>query len=120
MPAGPASRPQRSPLMISIAVGPGSAAVTVTGTLDALEAPNFRQKLDTLLDEECLRLLVDLSKVSFIDSAGLAVLVRARRLIGARGGEVVLVSPQSPNAQRVFTLTKFDEVFRMVSGPGQW
>ncbi len=120
MPETRSSQPERSPLVVSTGLSAGSATVTLTGRLDAVEAPVLREKLDTLLDEDRFRLLVDLSQLSFIDSAGLAVLVRARRLAGASGGEVVLVKPQAEEAQRVFRLTQFDQVFRMISGPGQW
>ncbi len=63
-------------------------------------------------------LLVDLSDVEFVDSAGLAALIRARREVESAGGAIVLVSPRRRDALRVFRLTQFDAVFRMVEVRG--
>ena len=93
----------------------GHAEVTITGRLDAVAAPDLRATLDSIAHRGPQHLLIDLSAVSFVDSAGLAVLVRARRESRLRGGDVVIVSPTLPDAMRVFRLTQFDHVFRMVS-----
>jgi anti-anti-sigma factor len=95
-------------------VGPSSAAVILVGRLDAVEAPAVRAELDRVLRTGCTALVVDLVAVTFIDSAGLAALVRARRDARQQGGDIVLISPSARDALRVFGLTQFDEVFRMV------
>ena len=95
-------------------VGPSSAAVVLVGRLDAVEAPALRAELDRVLRSGASTLVVDLVAVNFIDSAGLAALVRARRDARHLGGDVVLISPADRDALRVFGLTQFDEVFRMV------
>lgn len=92
----------------------GTAVVTLSGRLDAVEAPALRAQLTRLLARGVRCLVVDLDGVHFIDSAGLAALVRARRDCRAAGGDVFLVRPGSENAMRVFRLTQFDEVFVMV------
>src|SRR6478736_1891420 len=60
-------------------VGPSSAAVVLVGRLDAVEAPAVRAELDRVLRTGANRLVIDLVAVTFVDSAGLAALVRARR-----------------------------------------
>ncbi len=104
----------------TVQLGPGAASATVvlSGRLGSAEAGAVRDQLDILIDQGRTRLLVDLADVVFVDSAGLAVLVRARRMVDGEGGEVVLVKPISDDAYRVFRLTQFDRVFRMVSKPG--
>ena len=74
----------------------------------------MRAELDRVLRAGASRLVVDLVAVTFVDSAGLAALVRARRDARQLGGDVVLISPSDRDALRVFGLTQFDEVFRMV------
>ncbi|HET7476350.1 MAG TPA: STAS domain-containing protein [Dermatophilaceae bacterium] len=56
-----------------------AAVVTARGEIDSATAPQFRLALDAAA--ECGRsvLMVDMAKVGFIDSAGLAVVVRLRR-----------------------------------------
>ncbi len=100
------------------AASSGTAVVVLTGRLDAVEAVRLRQEFATVLAAGVRLLVVDLADVHFVDSAGLAALVRARREVGSAGGTMVLVSPALPDALRVFRLTQFDEVFRMVPARG--
>ncbi|GGM08990.1 STAS domain-containing protein [Nakamurella endophytica] len=93
---------------------PGAAVLRLAGRLDALQAPELDARFRELVPLGRVRLLVDLSAVGFVDSAGLAVLVRARRTTREHGGDVVLIRPRSPEGQRVFRLTQFDQVFRML------
>lgn len=92
----------------------GTAVVTLTGRLDAVEAPVLRAQLARMLAQGTQCLVADLDGVDFVDSAGLAALVRARRDFRAAGGDVFLISPARADAMRVFRLTQFDEVFVMV------
>ena len=95
-----------------------SATVVLVGRLDAVEAPALRAVLTRVLDAGVATVVIDLVDVGFVDSAGLAALVRARRDARAAGGDVVLVRPADDNALRVFRLTQFDEVFQMVDARG--
>ena len=95
-----------------------SATVVLVGRLDAVEAPALRAALTRVLDAGVATVVIDLVDVGFVDSAGLAALVRARRDARAAGGDVVLVRPADDNALRVFRLTQFDEVFQMVDARG--
>lgn len=87
------------------------AVIRIGLRLDSLEAHELRAMLDVLLLNGLLHLIVDLSRTEFIDSAGLASLIRAMTVLNERDGEIELVRPRSENAWRVFRLTKFDEVF---------
>ncbi len=112
-------------LTINVSLLPGevadrasSAVVVLAGRLDAVEAVQLRQEFGAVLQTGATFLLVDLSDVDFVDSAGLAALIRARREVESAGGAIVLVSPRRSDALRVFRLTQFDEVFRMVEVRG--
>lgn len=102
------------------AAATGDTAVTVvlSGRLDAVAAPELRTELDRWVGSGHADMTVDLSAVTFVDSAGLAILVRARRETMAIGGDVVLVSPAEDAALRVFRLTQFDQVFQMLPARG--
>lgn len=54
-------------------------SLTVAGEVDSTSAPVLRQHLDALLDDEVRELTVDLTAVTFLDSAGLCVLAAAHR-----------------------------------------
>ena len=87
--------------------------ISLSGRLDALEAVPLRAVLDGFAQEREHNLIVDLQKVSFVDSAGLAALVKGMRDARAGGGDLRIVRSASADAVRVFTLTRFDQVFTM-------
>ncbi|MET0765620.1 MAG: STAS domain-containing protein [Blastococcus sp.] len=70
-----------------------TARLTVTGELtDAARRPLVRALTDLLLSEPALhRVEINLRDVSFMNSAGMAVLVQAQRMTAPRGVDVVLV-----------------------------
>ena len=55
------------------------ARLTVTGEVDSSSAPLLREHIDTLLEGPLTELTIDLSGVTFLDSAGLCVLASAHR-----------------------------------------
>lgn len=81
--------------------------------VDAFSSPDLRQRLQDLIDNGAQNLVVDLSEVPFLDSAGMAVLVSALKRSRQAGGDVRLVWPQKEEAKRILRLTKFDRVFDM-------
>ncbi len=87
--------------------------VGLGGRLDALEAVGLRELFASYHAEGSHNLIVDLSDVEFVDSAGLAALVKAMKDARGSGGDVRLVRSPNPDASRVFELTKFDQVFVM-------
>ena len=84
---------------------------TLEGRLDALKAGELRETLQSSISTGNVRIAVDLSELEFVDSAGLAALVKAMKDARSVGGDVKLVLPESAVARRVFELTRFDEVF---------
>ena len=71
------------------------ARLTLTGELtDAARRPLVRVLTDLLLSHQALhRVELDLRGVSFMNSAGMSVLVQAQRMTAPRAVEVVLVDP---------------------------
>lgn len=92
---------------------PSVATIVVTGRLDSVEAAPLRATMNEFLTKGTTRIVVDLSAVEFVDSAGLAALVIGMKRARLEDGDVRLVSPKHADAKRVFELTKFDDVFTM-------
>ena len=67
--------------------------VSPRGEVDAITAPALGRRLLSLFEEGKTALVVDLSKVTFLDSTGIGVLVDALRRFKARQGRLVLVCP---------------------------
>lgn len=89
------------------------SVVTPTGRLDALTAPHLRVRCDTLLASGTHRIVIDLSTVDFLDSAGLAAMVGVLKRARSAGGDVKLVMPDRETVGRILELTSFDRVFQI-------
>lgn len=90
-----------------------TAVLVVGGILDEHEAPALAAAIGAELACGPTDLTLDLSHVSEIDSAGLAVLINGLKRAEALGGTIRLVRPANDEAMRVFRLTRLDDVFSL-------
>lgn len=88
----------------------------IAGRVDAASAPQFKRQLDTLLDAGRNRIVLDLGKLESISSAGLRVLLEARRRArdwkapDEEGGDIRIAN-LPPRIREVFDLTGFTPLF---------
>lgn len=95
---------------LSIKITEGTLPVVVAvGEIDLSTAPEFERAITLLMGEGSHSVAVDLSRVSYLDSTGISVLMRALKRCRARGGEVKIVGI-SDRALRVLKLLSLDEV----------
>ncbi|HAI59030.1 MAG TPA: anti-sigma factor antagonist [Xanthomonadaceae bacterium] len=84
------------------------------GHLDTHTYQHADAALEPVLGDTAVSLLVlDLSDLDYISSAGLRTVFRARKTLAARGGKVLVANPQ-PQIRKVFDLVKavpFSEIF---------
>lgn len=83
--------------------------VTLAGESDANSRQSLRDFLEPELSKDVRRLVIDLSGLRFMDSAGVHVLVDVRATLLDRGGELLLVAPQ-PVVARVMSLVGADQL----------
>jgi anti-sigma B factor antagonist len=110
-PASIDARGIRPPAAFTIADGESSAEVRVVvleGELDLAAAPLLRARIDET--EAGQALVLDLAKTSFIDSATLKELLRARSELAARDARFVLAGVSTP-VRRLLDLTRTSELF---------
>ena len=88
--------------------------LALNGRLDAFEAPILRKLCDDHLAHGINHFVFDLTEVSMLDSAGLAVLVSALKHSRLANGDVRLIWPRAEAAARILKLTKFDQVFQSI------
>ena len=89
----------------------GYVEIQIDGRLVASCAEEAQAALDKAL-EGSANLLLDLSKMTHIDSSGLGLLVRALQKARAAGGEVRLACLQA-HPRIVFDITKVFRVFEI-------
>ncbi|RZU32542.1 STAS domain-containing protein [Blastococcus saxobsidens] len=83
--------------LVTLAVS-GSAAtpcLVATGEIDCTTAPHLQGRLEQLLDAGARSLVIDLTGVTFLDSAGLCALATVHRLSGGQVRIRVLAATRS-------------------------
>lgn len=82
------------------------------GRLDSNQIPIFRAEVDALIGNTAALLLIDLSQVPFVDSAGLGSIVSILKALRNQGGDVALCA-LSEGVKILFKLTRMDSVFEI-------
>jgi anti-sigma B factor antagonist len=88
--------------------------IAVSGELDILTAPKFSASIDGLVRRRARDLVVDLSGLRFVDSAGLQVLLSAQRRVTRRAKWLGLICPAGP-VRRVIELARLTETLGVLS-----
>lgn len=98
------------PLIVEVHTDQGGASVVeVVGEVDATSVEQLRPELNRLADAGRIRVILDLSGVTFLDSSGLGALVSCHRRLQLLGGRLRLVC-RNDLVLRVFRLTGLDKV----------
>lgn len=82
------------------------------GRFDAPFAPHFLSSIQSLIREGHMDIILDLSKVEFVDSTGLGAIVRSLKEIGGRG-QIILCGVNTV-IRSLFKMTRLDDVFIQV------
>ena len=86
--------------------------ISLEGEIDLHVSPRIAATLTSAVKEKPHNLIVDLAKVSYIDSSGLAVLIEAMQSIEKYGGKFALAGLQE-NVKPIFEIARLDQVFRI-------
>ncbi len=84
--------------------------IELGGEVDLYTAPEFKERLVQVIESGKKRVVVDLSKATFIDSTTLGVLVGGVKRLRPNGGSLALVCTD-PNIIKIFEITGLDRVF---------
>jgi len=85
----------------------------VSVTLSELKARPFYQEINKRVRQGANIVIIDLTKVDFMDSAGLGVLVQIHKRVHSSGGKFCL-SSISEKVKMLFELTSLDSVFEII------
>jgi anti-sigma B factor antagonist len=90
------------------------SAVTIfdlSGRLDSFTAPVFAQELE---GDASVNGLVNLTNITFVDSTGLAVLVKGMKRHREKQGDLRLYGLQKP-VRMIFEMTRLDKAFEILA-----
>lgn len=85
--------------------------------LDAAMAVRFKDELKTVVEGGADHMILDMSSVGFMDSSGLGAIVAHMKFMGT--DRVFEISGLTPTVEKVFKLTRMDNVFRIYENVGQ-
>jgi anti-anti-sigma factor len=88
--------------------------VSVRGEIDINAINQLDEALDVRIRTTTGAFVVDMTDVDFIDSSGLATLMRARGLLGREDRQLAIVCRPGP-VRRIFELTGTTELFVIYS-----
>jgi anti-sigma B factor antagonist len=102
-------------LVVGVFDDAGNRVIRVGGELDLATVPSLEHELEAALDDSVAAVVVDLSDLEFIDSTGIAVLVRA---MGESYGDARLrfVPSRFEAVGRVLEMTGVSERMRLAEG----
>ena len=86
--------------------------VAVSGRIDAITAPDFEKSLDELITQGDRVLLIDLSDLGYISSAGLRSILSSAKKLKALSGEILFTGLQGP-VEEVFQISGFKSIFKI-------
>jgi anti-anti-sigma factor len=93
-----------------------TTVLAITGELDLASSPVLQKELDRISDSDSGRVILDLRDLSFMDSTGLSVLVKAHQRAEDSGRRFVLVKG-GQQVQRLLNLTGLAEHLEVVDAP---
>ena len=96
----------------------GYHIVTPIGELDIYTVPLFRKVVLKLEGDRRHDLILDLTRVTFIDSSGLGSLIEIFQKVQSVNGEIAYVV-NNPRILKVFKLVDLDKVFPIFSNLGR-
>lgn len=103
-------------MKISSAFAAGRLTVFLSGELDHHEARRAMGLIDELLDDYLPRdCALDMSALSFMDSSGIALIIRVSRRMNTMGGRTWIENP-SKQPMRVIDAAGIDRLVPVASG----
>jgi stage II sporulation protein AA (anti-sigma F factor antagonist) len=91
-----------------------AVVIAANGRLDSLSAPQLRSTLDQLDAANERRIVVDMARVDYISSAGLATLFGLAKRMRDVGGSLALCA-LSDQVRRVFELAGYTQHFTLTA-----
>jgi anti-sigma B factor antagonist len=101
-------------LTVTESMWAGSLVISVNGELDLLTAPRVAARLEEVVRGGATDVVVDLRETVFIDSAGVHVLLKAKRRLARRSRELTVIVGPGP-VRRVLELSRITDTLGVVS-----
>ena len=92
----------------------GLTVCCIEGEVDINSSPNIKKSFDKLIAAKTPKIIVNLSKVTYVDSSGLATLVEVLKNMRSYGGKLRLTN-MSSKVKSLFEITKLEKLFEIIA-----
>jgi anti-sigma B factor antagonist len=94
----------------------GVSVLRVSGYVDTTTSPELERRMQALLREKRYHIVVDLTRVEYISSAGWGIFISEIREIREHGGDLKLAG-MVPDVREVFDLLEFENILQAFPEP---
>lgn len=92
-----------------------TVVLSAIGTIDLLTTPQFQQHVNLLIARQPSALIIDLSRVDFLGSAGIGVLINTYNTAGDMAYAVVADGPATSRPLHILSIDSFIGVYPTVA-----
>ena len=92
----------------------GLTVCHVDGEIDINSSPQIKKSFDKLISTKTPKIVINLSKVTYVDSSGLATLVEILKRVRATSGTLKLTN-LSGKVLGLFEITKLNKLFTIAA-----
>ena len=85
--------------------------LNLRGTIETTNATTLEEALERIFDESCFKIVVDLSGVTYISSAGWGIFISEIKRVRRESGDIKLAAMR-PEVREVFDLLEFDNILK--------
>jgi anti-sigma B factor antagonist len=100
-----------TPLALERGGTPNRPVIVARGEIDLATSPILRSELAVVLTNRPDEIVLDLRRVSFVDSSGLGVLVGALKRLREAGGERFVIVGAHDAVRKIFSITGLNTLF---------
>ncbi len=84
----------------------------IVGEIDLYNAPEIKDIIGKLIEDRCYNVIIDLEKVSYIDSSGIGALISSLSNLKKYHGGLKIINVYA-SVRKVFELTKLTSFFEI-------
>lgn len=86
----------------------------IEGEIDINTSPDIKKAFEKLIAKKTPKVVINLTKVTYVDSSGLATLVEILKNMRAYGGRMRLTN-MSQKIRSLFEITKLEKLFEIIA-----
>jgi anti-sigma B factor antagonist len=94
----------------------GIPLLEISGDIDLSTLPLLQRALEQALNKKSQRLVIDLRRVSFVDSSGVGALIGAKKKLMTRHGELYVICGDD-HIRRKLGLMRLGNIMRLLTTP---